>query len=70
MTSKMIALKFLDVVFIAASTLILLCIAGFPMEWLLTFADMSLREFQWFGLFLVFASLWLIHAIATSDSAP
>jgi hypothetical protein len=29
-----------------------------------------LREFQWFGLFLVFASLWLIHAIATSDSAP
>jgi hypothetical protein len=70
MTSKMIVLKFLDVVFIAASTLILLGIAGFPMEWLLTFADMSLREFQWFGLFLVFASLWLIHAIATSDSAP
>jgi hypothetical protein len=70
MTSKMIVLKFLDVVFIAASTLILLGIAGFPMEWLLTFADMSLHEFQWFGLFLAFASLWLIHAIATSDSAP
>jgi hypothetical protein len=40
------------------------------MGWLLTFADMSLREFQWFGLFIVFASHWLIHAIATSDSAP
>jgi hypothetical protein len=70
MTSKMIALKVLDVVFIIATTLILLAIAGFPLEWLLTFADMSLREFQGFGLFIVFASLWLIHAIATSDSAP
>jgi len=70
MTSKMIALKVLDVVFILATTLILLAIAGFPLEWLLAFADMSLREFQWFGLFIVSASLWLIHAIATSDSAP
>jgi hypothetical protein len=31
---------------------------------------MSLREFQWFALFIVFAALWLIHAITTSDSAP
>lgn len=70
MTSKMITLKVLDLVFIGATTLILLGIAGFPLEWLLTFAEMSLREFQWFGLFLAFASLWLIHAIARSDSAP
>lgn len=70
MTSKMIALKVLDLVFIGATTLILLGIAGFPLEWLLTFAEMSLREFQWFGLFLAFASLWLIYAIARSDSAP
>ena len=70
MTSKMIALKVLDGVFIGATTLVLLGIAGFPMGWLLTFAGMSLREFEWFALFLVFASLWLIHAIATSDSAP
>jgi hypothetical protein len=70
MTSKMIALKVLDFIFIGATTLILLGIAGLPMEWLLAFADMSLREFQWLGLFLIFASLWLIHAIATSDSAP
>ena len=69
MTSKMIALKILDGIFIAATMLILLAIAGFPMEWLLAFSDMSLHEFQWFGLFIVFASLWLIHAIATSDSA-
>jgi hypothetical protein len=70
MTSKMVALKILDLVFIGATMLILLGIAGFPLGWLLTFAEMSLREFQWLGLFLVFASLWLIHAIATSDSAP
>jgi hypothetical protein len=70
MTSKMIALRVLDLVFIGATTLILLGIAGFPLGWLLAFAEMSLREFQWFALFLVFASLWLIHAIATSDSAP
>jgi hypothetical protein len=69
MTSKMIALKVLDLVFIGAATLILHGIAGFPLGWL-TFAEMSLREFRWFGLFLVLASLWLIHAIATSDSAP
>jgi hypothetical protein len=70
MTSKMIALKILDGIFMAGTLLILLGIAGFPMEWLLSLADMSLREFQWFGLFIVFAALWLIHAIATSDSAP
>jgi len=33
MTSKMIALKVLDLVFIGATMLILLGIAGFPMEW-------------------------------------
>jgi hypothetical protein len=70
MTSKMIALKILDGIFMAATLLILLGVAGFPMEWLLSLADMSLRELQWFGLFIVFAALWLIHAIATSDSAP
>ena len=69
MTSGMIALKALDLVFIGATTLILLGIAGAPMEWLLAFADASLREFQWVGLFIVFASLWLIHAIATSEPA-
>ncbi|MGJ4926370.1 hypothetical protein ACQR1I_00065 [Bradyrhizobium sp. HKCCYLS2038] len=31
---------------------------------------MSLDEFQSFRLFVIFSSLLLIHAIATSDSAP
>jgi hypothetical protein len=70
MTSKMIALRILDGVFIAATMSMMLMIAGFPMDWLLAAADMSLREFQWFALFIVFAALWLIHAITTSDSAP
>jgi hypothetical protein len=31
---------------------------------------MSLREFQGFALFVVFAARLLIHAIANSNSAP
>jgi hypothetical protein len=49
---------------------LLLGIAGLPMGWLLDLIAMSLREFQAFALFIVFATLLLIHAIATSNSAP
>jgi len=70
MTSKMIALKILDWIFILVTMIVLLVIAGFPSEWLLVLTEMSLREFEWFALFVVFSTLWLIHAIATSDSAP
>jgi hypothetical protein len=66
----MMALKVLDLVFIGATTLVLLGIAGAPMEWLLVLADTSMREFQWFGLLFVLAFLWLIYALATSDRAP
>jgi hypothetical protein len=31
---------------------------------------MSPREFRGFSIFIVFAALWLMHAIAVSDSAP
>ena len=70
MTSKVIALKILDALFVSAAIAVLLVILGLPMDWLLAAVNMSMREFQWFGLFVVFATLWLIHAIATSDSAP
>jgi hypothetical protein len=70
MTSKMIALKILDWIFITATMLVLLVVAGLPSDWLLQLTEMSLREFEWFALFVVFSTLWLIHAIATSDSAP
>jgi ABC-type spermidine/putrescine transport system permease subunit I len=70
MTSKMIALSVLDGLFVSAVIAVLLVIIGFPMDWLLATANMSTREFQQFGLFVVFATLCLIHAIGTSDSAP
>ena len=70
MTSKMIALRILDSIFIAATLVLMMGIAGLPMDWLLNLIEMSLREFQAFGLFIVSAALLLIHAIATSDSAP
>ncbi|MGY4305107.1 putative Ca2+/H+ antiporter (TMEM165/GDT1 family) [Bradyrhizobium sp. USDA 4369] len=70
MTSKTIALKILDSIFIAASTFLLLLVAGLPAEWIMALLEMSLREFQAFALFVIFGSLILIHAIATSDSAP
>ena len=70
MTSKTVALTILDWIFMAATMLMLLVIAGCPVGWLLRLTDMSLREFEWFALFIVFSTLGLIHAIATSDSAP
>jgi hypothetical protein len=70
MTSKTVALTILDWIFMAATMLMLLVIAGCPVGWLLRITEMSLREFEWFALFIVFSTLGLIHAIATSDSAP
>jgi hypothetical protein len=70
MTSKMLALKILDRVFVAVAALLLLVAAGLPADWLLRLVDMSSREFQAFALFILFGTLLLIHAIATSDSAP
>ena len=70
MTSKMIMLKMLDGIFITATAVLLLVMAGLPAQWLLNLVDMSLREFQAFALFVLFGALLLIHAITTSDSAP
>ncbi len=70
MTSKTVALRILDGIFIGVTMLLMMGVAGLPMGWLLDLIEMSLREFQSFALFIVFAALLLIHAIATSDSAP
>jgi hypothetical protein len=70
MTSKMIALRILDGIFISATIFLLVIVAGLPVDWLLALFAMSMREFQAFALFVIFSSLLLIHAIATSDSAP
>jgi hypothetical protein len=69
-TSKAIVLTFLDRVIVAFIGITLLSLAGVPMQWLSEMLDMSVPEFRGFSMFVVFASLWLTHAIATSDSAP
>jgi hypothetical protein len=70
MTSKTLALRALDGVIIVFIGILVLSMAGFSMEWLSCSIDMSPREFRGFSIFIVVAALWLMHAIATSDSAP
>jgi hypothetical protein len=70
MTSKAIALKILDGVIVTAIGILVLSMAGFPAEWLSGLLEMSPREFRGFSIFIVFAALWLMHAITVSDSAP
>ena len=67
MTSKMIALKILDCLFVALAMTLLLAIFGFPIDMLL---GMPPRDFEGFFLFLLFGLLSLMHAIASSDSTP
>ena len=69
MTSKMIVLRCLDWIFVGVTMLLVMGVAGFPMEWMLNLLDMSTLEFKVFGMFVLFASILLLHAIATSDSA-
>jgi putative Ca2+/H+ antiporter (TMEM165/GDT1 family) len=70
MTSKLIALKVLDGIFVAVAIFLVLVAAGLPADWLLSVVGMSFVEFREFALFILFGTLLLIHAIATSDSAP
>jgi hypothetical protein len=70
MTSKMVTLTILNGVFIAFALILLLGIIGLPLDGLLDLIEMSSREFEGFDLFVLFGLLWLIHEIASSDSAP
>jgi hypothetical protein len=69
-TSKIIVLRCLDWIFVGVTMLLVMGVAGLPMDWMLNLLDMSTPEFKAFGFFVLFASLLLFHAIATSDSAP
>jgi hypothetical protein len=69
-TSKIIVLRCLDWIFVGVTMLLVMGVAGLPIDWMLNLLDMSSLEFRAFGLFVLFASLLLLHAIATSDSAP
>jgi hypothetical protein len=70
MTSKIVVLKLLDGLFVAVAAFLLLLAMGLPAGWVLRVFGMSFHEFQAFALFILFGTLLLIHAIATSDSAP
>jgi hypothetical protein len=70
MTSKTIVLRVLDGIFVTFTMVLILWIGGLPIDWISNLVDMPAGEFHWFAMFAVFAALWLIHAIATSDSAP
>jgi hypothetical protein len=70
MTSKVLVLRLLDWTFVGLTTLLVLGVAGLPMEWMLDLFDMSSVAFKAFGVLVLFASMLLIHAVATSDSAP
>jgi len=70
MTSKRIVLRALDAIFVTFTAMLILWIGGLAFDWLSDLVDMSPGEFHWFAMFVVFAALWLMHAIATSDSAP
>jgi hypothetical protein len=70
MTSKILVLRLLDWIFVGVSMLMVMGVAGLPMDWMVDLLDMSSLEFKAFGLFVLFASILLIHAVATSDSAP
>jgi hypothetical protein len=70
LTSKLLALKVLDGIFMAVAGFLLLVAVGLPADWLLNLVGMSFTELREFALFILFGTLLLIHAIATSDSAP
>jgi len=69
MTSKRVVLRVLDCAFIALTLTLLLAIVGLRLD-LFDLVAMPLREFEGFTLFMLFGLLSLIHAIASSDSAP
>lgn len=70
LTSKTLVLKILDGLFVITALLLFPAALGWPIHRLIGLAGMSLHEFRFFALFVLFSTLLLIHAIATSDSAP
>jgi hypothetical protein len=70
MTSKTIVLKILDGLVITFLCVLALSMTGLPVGWVPRLFHMSPPEFHDFSIFIIVAAMWLMHAIATSDSAP
>ena len=69
MSSKVLILKLLDWTFVGITMLLIMGVAGLPLECMLDLLDMSSVEFKAFGVVLLFASILLVHAVGTSDPA-
>ena len=70
MTSKTVVLKILDVIIMTFLGALAFSIAGLPIGWMPRLLHMPLHEFQSFSMFVILGGMLLMHAIATSDSAP
>jgi hypothetical protein len=70
MTSKKIVLRLLDGLVMTFLGVLALSMIGLPMGWTSRLFQMSPAEFHQFCMFIVVAGMALMHAIATSDSAP
>ena len=64
MTSKIIVLRCLDWIFIGVTMLLVMGVAGLPMEWMLSLLDMSTLEFKAFGLFVLFAAYVALSSVS------
>ena len=53
MTSKIFVLRLLDGIFIGFSMVLIMGVAGLPMDWVLNLLDMSSPEFTAFGSFVL-----------------
>lgn len=69
MTSKTIVLRVFDGTIVAVTGILILSIAGLPLDWLADLIDLSSCVFCAFAMFFVLSASWLMHAIATSDPA-
>jgi hypothetical protein len=70
MTSKTVVLRLLDTLIAGFLAVLAMSTAHVPIGWLPRMLHMSIREFNGFSIFIVSAAMWLMYAIATSDSAP
>lgn len=70
MTPRKNAMKILDGIFIAITMVLVMTVGGLPVEWLLDLVSTASLALEGFALVVLFATLWLIHAIAGSDQAP
>ncbi len=64
------AMKILDGIFIGFTMVLVMAVAGLPLEWLLDLVSKTSLAIEGISLAVVSAALGLIYAIAGSEQAP